>query len=185
MDTIENYKSKIVSLFNNTSRKNLDNGMTWYKQANEYAHQLNVKHGLGITKTVGILAALSPNNKWARNKIDADLFISNPSLDTKVCTFMGQREKALAIYHSNGCPLEIECILNGVKTVNFFNNILFHEDCDRVTVDMWAFRSVGAEEKLKNVKGVTQAYKEVAKELNIQPHQLQAVVWGVIRGSLV
>ena len=50
---------------------------------------------------------------------------------------------------------------------------------------MWAFRSVGAEEKLKNVKNVTQAYQEVAKELNIQAHQLQAVVWGVIRGSLI
>ena len=50
---------------------------------------------------------------------------------------------------------------------------------------MWAFRSVGAEEKLKNVSLVTQAYQEVANELNIVPHQLQAVVWGVIRGSLV
>jgi hypothetical protein len=183
MDKRTEYKSKIITVFNSTTRDNLDNGMTWYRQAFDHAILLNKKHGIGIVKTVGILAALSPNNKWARNKIDADLFLSNPSLDTKVCTFMGQREKALAIYNCNGYPLEVECILNGVKTCNFFNNILFFASCDRVTVDMWAFRSVGAEEKLKNVPLVTQAYTEVAQELNIQPHQLQAVVWGVVRGN--
>lgn len=185
MNTIERYKAKIIALFNQTTRANLDNGMSWYKQANDYAHILNTKHGIGIVKTVGIMAALSPNNKWARNKIDTDKFISEPSIDTKVCTFKGQRQKALDIYHSDGNVETVLKILNGVKTKNFFSNILFFDTCDNVTVDMWAFRSVGAEEKLKNVKNVTQAYKEVARELEIQPHQLQAVVWGVIRGSLV
>lgn len=185
MNTIEQYKSKIVSLFNNTSRANLDSGMTWYMQAHQYALELNVKHGIGIVKIVGIMAALSPNNKWARNKIDTDKFLSSPSLETKVCTFTNQRKKALAIYHSDGQPETILAILNGIKTKNFFSNILYYRECDKVTVDMWAFRSVGAEEKKKNVKNVTQAYQEVANDLNIQAHQLQAVVWGVIRGSLV
>ena len=50
---------------------------------------------------------------------------------------------------------------------------------------MWAYRSVNVEPKQKYYKQVQQAYQNVAKELNLVPHQLQAVVWGVVRGSLV
>lgn len=185
METLRTHKEKITKLFNATTRPNLDYGMIWYSQANEYAQQLSREFNISLPKIVGIMAALSPNNKWERNKIDTRLFLNRPQVDTKVCTFTGQREKAYAIYHSNGGELEIECILNGIKTCNFFNNILFFDTCDRVTVDMWAFRSVGVEPKTKNIAMVTRAYQEIAKELNIQPHQLQAVVWGVIRGSLV
>jgi len=185
MNTLKQHKNKIIALFNKTTRENLDNGFDWYELANNHAKMLSEKHGIELNKVIGIMAALSPNNKWARNKIDTDLFLSVPSLETKVCTFTNQRKKALAIYHCDGQVETIEKILKGIKTTNFFNNILFYDTCTRVTVDMWAFRSVGVEEKLKNVKAVTQAYTEVANELNIQPHQLQAVVWGVIRGSLV
>lgn len=185
MSTLRKHKAKIIKLFNNTTRDNLDNGMIWYEDAYLTAYLLSVKHDISLSKVVGIMAALSPNNKWERNKIDADMFLSVPSLETKVCTFTNQRKKALAIYNGSGDVEEIETILNGIKTKNFFNNILFYGDSENVTVDMWAFRSVGVEEKLKNVPLVTQAYTEVANELNIQPHQLQAVVWGVIRGSLV
>lgn len=185
MRQIIKHKRKIKKLFNASTQENYDNGMTWYQDANDVARQLSLKHGIGIQRVIGIMAALSPNNKWERNKIDTDLFLSKPSLTTKVCTFMNQRKKALEIYYGTGLTKDIEKTLNGIKTKNFFNNILWYAVSDKVTVDMWAFRSVQVEEKLKNVPLVTQAYQEVANELNIQPHQLQAVVWGVVRGSLV
>jgi len=185
MKTINKYKRDIIKLFNQTNGENLDNGMTWYKDANIYAKTLAKDFDIPLNKVIGVMAALSPNNKWDRNKIDTRKFLEEPSLDTKVCTFTNQRIKAMYIYHGTGCEDSILGILNGVKTCNFFSNILNHKTCDRVTVDMWAFRSVGTEEKLKNVPLVTQAYQELATELNIVPHQLQAVVWGVIRGSLV
>jgi hypothetical protein len=185
MREIIKHKRKIAKLFKASSQENYDNGMTWYSDANDVARALSIKHNIGIQRVIGIMAALSPNNKWARNKIDTDKFLSKPSLDTKVCTFKNQRQKALDIYYGTGLVKDIEKTLNGIKTKNFFNNILWYQVSDKVTVDMWAFRSVGVEEKLKNVPLVTQAYKEVANDLNIQPHQLQAVVWGVVRGSLV
>jgi hypothetical protein len=185
MRTITRYKRDIIKLFNDTTEVNYSNGITWYKDANKYAKKLSRDFKIPLNKVVGVMAALSPNNKWARNKIDTRNFLAVPSLDTKVCTFINQRRKAIAILESNGTSKQIEVILNGIKTRNFYHNIRFYETSDKVTVDMWAFRSVGAEEKLKNVPMVTQAYQEVATELNIVPHQLQAVVWGVIRGSLV
>lgn len=185
MREIIKHKRKIAKLFNATTQENYDNGMTWYHDAHKVAADLSKKHGISKRRVIGIMAALSPNNKWARNKIDTDKFLSRPSLDTKVCTFKNQRQKALDIYYGKGTVKAIEKTLNGVKTKNFFNNIMFYDTSESVTVDMWAFRSVGVEEKLKNVPLVTQAYREVANDLNIQPHQLQAVVWGVVRGSLV
>jgi uncharacterized metal-binding protein len=185
MKQVTKYKRDIIKLFNQTSRENLDNGMEWYKQAYEYANELSTQFNLPVNKVIGVMAALSPNNKWARNKIDTRNFLAVPSLATKVCTFIGQRKKALEILHTADTSEDIERILNGIKTRNFYNNIRYYSTSQKVTVDMWAFRSVGAEEKLKNVALVTQAYQEVASDLNIVPHQLQAVVWGVIRGSLV
>jgi len=185
MRQLLHHKRNIVKLFNQTSRENLDNGFTWYENANEYAVQLSKEYKIGLAKVVGIMAALSPNNKWERNKIDTKLFLETPSIKTKVCTFTNQRIKALEIYHGTGETLEIKQVLRGVKTCNFFSNILNYKTCTAVTVDMWAFRSVKVEPKTKNIPLVTQAYQEIAEELNIMPHQLQAVVWGVIRGSLV
>jgi len=179
------HKRKIAKLFNQSSPQNYTNGMIWYHKANTIAEVLAKKHNISKIRVIGILAALSPNNKWERNQIDVDLFLTRPSIDTKVCTFMNQRKKALEIYYGNGTIKHIEKTLNGIKTKNFFNNILNYDTSDHVTVDMWAFRSVGVEAKLKNVPLVTQAYKEVALEMNILPHQLQAIVWGVVRGSLV
>ena len=123
---LEQHKTKIIALFNKTTRKNLDDGFDWYQGAYNYAYNLSIKHGISIVKVIGIMAALSPNNKWERNKIDTDKFLSVPSLETKVCTFMNQRKKALAIFHSQGTVEEIERILKGIKTVNFFNNIMFY-----------------------------------------------------------
>jgi len=185
MHTLRTHKDKIIALFNQTDRHNLDNGMIWYESANLHARQLSIEYNISLSKVVGIMAALSPNNKWERNKIDTRKFLENPCMSTKICTFMSQREKALYIYYGTGDSQEIESILNGIKTKNFFNNILYHDTSQAVTVDMWAFRSVGVEEKTKNIPLVTQAYSELANDLNIMPHQLQAVVWGVIRGSLV
>ena len=185
MKLLIHHKRKIAKLYNTTTQENYDSGMTWYKDAFKVAVFLAAEHRICLTKVVGILAALSPNNKWERNKVDAGLFLATPSLDTKVCTFKVQRKKALEIYHGEGTIEAIEKTLNGIKTKNFFNNILFYDTSTNVTVDIWAFRSVEMEHKLKNVPLITQAYTEVAQELNIQPHQLQAVVWGVIRGSLV
>lgn len=185
MKQLNKHKRDLIKLFNSTTRENLDNGFTWYENAHKYALQLSKDFDIKLTKVVGIMSALSPNNKWERNKIDTRNFLAVPCITTKVCTFTKQREKALAIYQGSGKIEDIEKVLNGIKTKNFFNNILFYDTSKAVTVDMWAFRSVGLEPKQKNVKIVTQAYTELANELNIIPHQLQAVVWGVIRGSLV
>lgn len=184
MNELQVIQNKIMTHAINADQTTINHGMSWYEQAHYEALSLSLASGYSLRQCVGVLAALSPNNKWERNKIDAANFLAVPSLDTKVCTFMNQRKKALAILLVD-TDEAIEKILNGDKTRNFYNNILYFDSSKRVTVDMWAYRSVNLEPKKKFYRLVESAYSNVAKDLEMLPHQLQAIVWGVVRGSLV
>ena len=189
MKQINHFKRKIRAHFENASDEQYTSGLHWYREARKFCLGISEQYDVPLIKVIGILAALSPNNRWARNKIDLELFLENPSVKTKVCTFMGQREKAVRIYfmHNPHAYIQdalcIKEILNGTKTKNFFENILDHKTSRQVTVDVWAFRSCGVDEKTKYINDITLAYQEVAEELDLRPHQLQAVCWAVVRGS--
>ena len=50
-------------------------GQQWYKNANEIASRLARNNNITTAKAAGVLAALSPNNKWERNCHDAENLI--------------------------------------------------------------------------------------------------------------
>lgn len=155
-------------------------GYYWYQRANAIAAGIAYEFQLPLNKVIGVMAALSPNNKWERNIKDTRLFLEAPSLETKVCTFKGQRLKALKILvaHDNA---EIESILHGRKTISFFNNILNYQSNRVVTVDLWMFRIAELPTSKANYEMISKAVKNVAVKNNLLPHQLQAIVWGVVR----
>ena len=181
---IKELKVKLLNHLSNSDGHNTDIGLTWYQRAHNECLLLSQVFEVPLPKVVGIVAALSPNNKWKRNIHDAWNFLDKPSLDTKVCTFMNQRKKALEILSCNGSDSRIMAILKGDKTKNFYQNILYYDKSDVVTVDTWAYRSVDMKPSKKNFQVVAQVYREVAQDLNLRPHQVQAVVWGVVRGNI-
>lgn len=180
---MENLKIKILKHYHSAKPENIRYGITWYERAHNECLLLSQVFELPLSKVVGVVAALSPNNKWTQNLTDAWNFLDAPSMETKVCTFFNQRKKALAILASDGSDNSIMVILNGLKTRNFYENILHHSKSNRVTVDIWAFRSVDLANSVKNFKATERAYLEVSQELKLRPHQLQAIVWGVVRGK--
>ncbi len=174
----------ILKHYNSASNEQLKDGETWYERAYNEALLLSQVFEIPLPKVVGIISALSPNNKWKRNLKDAWNLLETPLITTKCCTYTKQRQKALDILNGSGREAEILDILNGTKTRNFFTNILYYKDSQSVTVDTWAYRSVDLEPKMKHYVDIQTAYQNVAKQLNLVPHQLQAVVWGVVRGSV-
>lgn len=180
---IKHLSAKIIKHYNKADDTGMESGLTWYNRAHNECVLLSQVFEIPLSKAVGVVAALSPNNKWKRNLHDAWQFLDSPSLETKVCTFKTQRQKALDILSSDGSDATILKILNGQKTKNFYENIKYYASSERVTVDMWAFRSVDLRASTKNFKLVELAYKEAATELDLRPHQLQAVIWGVVRGE--
>lgn len=173
-------KEKIIEHFVNADADTMTSGLGWYQKAHEEAMVISQVFNKPLNIVIGVIAALSPRNKWAKNIENAWSLIEFPSMEVSCCTFNPQKQKAIDII--NGAPI-VET-LRGEKTVNFYNNILYYSSSYAVTVDVWAFRSVGADPTPKNFSLVEDAYIDAAEDLGLMPHQVQAVVWGVVRGDL-
>jgi hypothetical protein len=183
-------------------------GIAWY----ERAHKLGVRlihayDGLTLGQAVGVIAALSPNNKWARNCTDAEAMIkawhmgADP-LSVKVCTYNPNKAKAAAILALSDAETQgdndvIAEILNGRKVTSFYRSIL--GDPDAVCVDGHAY-AVWIGERITTTKtpsigvklyaDIARAYQLVAKRsfnlcgVTLSPTQVQATTWVTYRRLL-
>jgi hypothetical protein len=173
-------KQRLQAIFDRASEQQIAEGRAWYPTAYLHALQLSLNHNKPLYVTAGIIAALSPNNKWERNLYDAELFLSKPSLDTKVCTFLMNRRKALAILDAKNQD-EVRHILRGRKTVSFYDNMVNNESSYRVTVDLWMFRAAEVKASDKHYRLIEDAVLEMALESELLPMDIQAVIWTVLR----
>ena len=62
----------IVRTYDSSYFIECQNGIQWYANAYEIASKLSSKYSVDINQVVGVMAALSPNNEWQRNCIDAE-----------------------------------------------------------------------------------------------------------------
>ena len=97
---VENIKA-IYQLATLTERQD---GINWYPAANIIAVKLAARHSISTAQIIGVIAALSPRNRWERNVEDADRLIAayvagglEQAMLTKVCTFTSNKAKAVKI----------------------------------------------------------------------------------------
>lgn len=163
----------------------------WYFEINDYCKNLSDIYNVPLVKVAGIMSALSPNNTFRLNIISLEKFLRTNG-KCKVTTFNGQKEKALTIYHSddNITIEEVKAILgvkkdSGLKTKAFFDNIVRPHTSQEVTVDLWMVRWAKIEGSLtpNRYRDTAQIIKDLAKELEVLPHQVQAKLWVDIRGN--
>ena len=179
-------------------------GEIWYKVANKSCGAIAKKVGMHSAIVVGVLSALSPNNKWERNVIDAEnmcvAYKSDiPLDDVKVCTYNANKQKAikiLGILDSGSMDLEsdIRDILNGNKVKAFFDCI-YNYETNKTTVcidghakaiyigEKFALSSNSSNVTNKQYRVISQAYIDATKEINESegtsylPYQIQAITW--------
>ncbi len=135
---------EIVAKFTLATSQEVQLGCDWYRSALNIAGRIADRYHLPIETVAGVIAALSPNNRWERNIIDAEAIIKCWSaggtdediLAVKVCTYTKMQEKALAILtryeKRDGTRQSITEILNGPKIIEFFNcitNPLLNDVC--------------------------------------------------------
>ena len=181
----------IKAIYELASAQEIADGMAWYRVAKSIAIVLADQYGITAAQAVGVLAALSPRNKWSRNVIDAEALISayvaagsDQARLTKVCTFGANKEKAIKILESNAetIPTILE-ILSGPKLREFASCIAGLPDCcidghawciwqgSRVTLaDVPA---IGA--KLR--REIKADYAQAAADLGLRPSEVQAITW--------
>ena len=197
---IENIKG-VYYLSKASERKH---GENWYKIANNSCKDIAIKVQMHSAIVVGVLAALSPNNKWERNIIDTEnicmaYFSDIPFEEIKVCTYNANKEKAikiLGILESGSSDLEndIRTILNGNKVKAFFDCIYKHgTNTSTVCIDghakaiyigeKFALSSNSSNVTDKQYRVISEAYIQATREINkaektsYLPYQIQAITW--------
>jgi hypothetical protein len=178
-------KRTIARIMSKTDPETIQTGMNWYTFAHSFTLSLSEKYSLSMIHAAGIVAALSPAIKWDQNRADAERIITLGE-DATVSTYTPNKIKALLIREGQS-PFEV---LGGRKVTAFFINILDPSDDQYVTIDRWILRAIGiiddkeqksffASDKKYNL--VSEAIREKAKDYDMLPNQLQAVIWEHVR----
>jgi hypothetical protein len=183
------------------SAADIQQGKDWYQRA--YTLALSFIHtyqGLTLGQAIGVIAALSPNNRWERNCADAESMIKlwhvgEDSRQAKVCTYNTNKDKAARILELESVDTEaIQDILSGQKVVAFYRCISGFKDT--VCVDGHAF-AIFMGERIPTTKtpnigkalyaAITRSYI-LASERSfdacghvLTPAEVQAVTWVTYR----
>ena len=180
----------ILKVYRMATTEDIANGVEWYDRAKRYAETISKWTNTNLNTVIGVMAALSPNNKWERNVKDCERMVqawkSGDDLDDfKVSCYNTMKQKAWSILEDNlTSDDDILTRLNGQKIRSFYSNI---RGLDEVTIDGHALNiALGkvqglTTDKTNMSKGVyiemQKHYVRAAKRVDIPAHVLQAITW--------
>ena len=180
-------KNRLNYWFSLATEQEIKDGKNWYKESQEFSKYLSETYNIDIYVCASVISALSPNNKWQRNKIDAETVIkahlNGISQDSiKVCTYNANKIKAFRI-------LKGELITEkSPKTHSFAMNVGLLSS-DHITIDKWHLRACLTKVKTDVVESCTNVQyrriekitSQLAKENGLKGYEFQAIVWVTIR----
>jgi len=202
--SVEEMADNILRVWNGATPSQL--AFNWYKEANLFAQYLAEAYDFSVVAAAAIISALSPQNRWERNKIDAESVCAALEIGLKiwnipVSTYNANKFKAaeIAYQHRKGSIAEIVGIFRGFKTRSFFINIANPDDPYTVTIDFHAYSvavarrytgSTGSRYPIPSIgkadyTKVADAYRLAAQRLGISPSKVQAVTWVVWRNRKI
>ena len=184
--------NKLKDWYTSANSNNIRKGMVWYSEAQEFCKYLNEKYGIDLYVCAAVISCLSPNNKWERNKIDAEAviiaFINGISAESiKVCTYNNNKLKAFRVL--NG-----EMIAESSPKTHAFAMNVGRLSSDHITIDKWHIRAClcGIDEgavdcvdgvTIKQYRRIEQLTSMVSQELGLKGYELQAIIWVTIKDA--
>lgn len=186
-------KNAVINLkswYKSANSDNISKGMEWYQDAQNFCKYLSEVYGIDLYVCAAVISCLSPNNKWERNKIDAQAvivaFINGIDPDNiKVCTYNNNKMKAFRIL--NG-----EMIAESSPKTHAFAMNVGRLSSEHITIDKWHIRACmcgideGAVDCVESVtakqyRRIEQLTSMVAKEFGLKGYELQAIIWVTIK----
>lgn len=167
-----------------------EEGLRWYKEAMEFADYLSITFNVSKVVAAGVISALSPNNKWERNKIDAFNLIQayrdgRTMDDVSVCTYTNNKRRAWGILSG-----DLKMLRKARKTHAFALNVGAMDE-SVVTIDKWMLRAFSTTSNTpKDVPTsctpvqydrMSAHFCKVARDMGYKPYELQAIIWVTIR----
>ena len=185
-----NYIRNILKVYRRASDADTINGVEWYDRAKRAAQDIAEYTNIHVNTVIGVMAALSPNNKWERNVSDCErmcvAWVNGDAMsDFKVSCYNTMKAKAWSILVDElSDDDDILTRLNGQKIRSFYSNIV---GLDEVTIDGHALNiAIGKRQGLttdatnmgkRQYKEMQLAYVKAAKRVKVKPHVLQAITW--------
>lgn len=175
----------ILDVYNMATNEQIEEGLIWYKTANEICFDVALEYNMPEHQVIGILSALSPRTSWEMNQRKLKEVLSK---GTTFATDL-QMDKVKRIFQTD-YESSILDILNGNKTKSFYLNIKKPLSSKAVTIDTHAVRVAYKDFKREisepSIKSnqynfLASAYIKVSEELDILPSQLQAITWVTIK----
>ena len=193
----------IIAMRRKAKPEDVAHGVAWYAEAYEQCRIIADRFNLPIHIVTGVVAALSPNNRWELNIRNANdlicAFTTGSTMDdVSVCTYSTMKQKAWSIleqmpdrYEENDTLIvdEVKTILNGKKIICFYENIMGDDTC---TIDGHA-RNIAYAERVNLTDGKTSigvkeyanlqdAYRIAASRCRVngrrlKAYELQAITW--------
>jgi hypothetical protein len=176
-----NYNKIIKETFLNCDVSTIYEGLIWYRNANKIVKHISRTYNIDINVVAQVISALSPATDWNRNIKDTFNLIRDNS--SKVTTYGTNKDKAIRVLKK-----QTNLVFKGApKTFSFYQNILLNDSF--VTIDRWILRVFNLDSK-KAIKEkdyiiIQNSFIKVAKELDIKPYQLQAIVWIFARNNKI
>lgn len=185
---------KILAVYKMATPEEKRDGIVWYADAYRDCNRIALDLQIPLHIVVGVVAGLSPNNKWERNIINArDLiqaFVNGDDMDSvKVSTYHTMKAKAWSILVAMPDHDGVIKILNGQKIVSFYRNIMGDDTC---TIDGHA-RNIAYGERVgltddrtnigvKEYRTLQEEYVLAAKRTRVngralKAFELQAITW--------
>jgi len=196
------HTDSIIATYFQSNILDRQTGAEWYHNAYEVCVTLGEKYGFNPNTVAGVIAALSPNNKWDRNVEDAETMLRAYCYDlpwdsVKVCSYSANKDKAISIIELmlDSDDL-ITKVLRGNKTIAFYHCIAKDGNSDTPCIDGHAYNVWnGSVTNLKEVPAMSDktfamiqdAYRDAAKlissvtEKYYSAAQIQAITWVTYR----
>lgn len=182
-------KKNLEAIFLQATEEHKKSGLLWYQTAHNICKNLNEETENQFTpeQIAGVIAALSPRNKWERNILDAYNVLKAVKLNkkpqaVKVCTFNKNKEKAFNIAKGK------ESIKPTARKTSAFVSNIATLDENRVTIDLWHLRALFG----KTITGGLTPKKydileeltiKVANKFGLKGYEFQAIIWEQIRNN--
>jgi hypothetical protein len=171
---------RLLSVLADASEADETEGAGWYLSGRSVAADLATEFGYSVAQSVGVIAALSPQNGWGNNVVQAGEALGAGSAD-EVGHYDDATGKASAIL-SGDLP---EDVLGGRKVRSFYRNLLDplrpgHVTVDRHMVDLLTGERFADSKVLERVGAYhmfAAVIRGVARELGLLPQVVQAVAW--------
>ena len=185
-------KNNLERWFQEANIEEIRSGKSWYKDAQDFCNELAGTYQIEPYISATVVSCLSPNNKWSRNKIDAENVIKafqrgDKPIDIKVCTYNANKERAFR-------ALDGELISEKSPKTHAFAMNVGNLSADHITIDKWHLRACFCR---PSDKPQTDKYAEscspvqyrrieaitakLAKDFGFKGYEMQAIIWLTIK----